>query len=264
MSEKEISDARVSLDTEWKRLKHLIPVVTGDQTKGDSIERNILSLIDGKASCEDIFKSQKILSKDGIILILLKLEKDKIISCIEPVEKLREERFEKHEAGKELEFMLLEKDRALKKISNKREKILAQKAKNKELKNGIATLGKKVESANKNIEKLSESYWQAMAFVDRLASQKMDMLKRNKETGKAVSIINEEVIYLKDEKWSAMKSIKELESKIENMLRYKETMAPKMSVYRSVVREAYKTLRDAQVRADHALKGIDYEPLINE
>lgn len=257
MSEKTKSDGRTGLDSEWKRLKNLIPEIIDDRSMVDAIERDVLDLIDGKSTSEDIIKSQKLLSKDGVILILLKLEKEEIISCIEPVEKLRDIRFDKHEAEKELEFMLMEKKRILNRISKKEEDILDKKAQNREIKNQTADVKNKIKLANKNIEKLNENYKEAMNSVDRLVSKKVDMLKRNTSVDRAVGMIKEEVIYLKDEKWSAMRSIKDLESKIEEILKKRATITPKMSVYRSVVREAYKTLRDAQVRADHALKGVE-------
>lgn len=257
MGETTKSDARSSLDTEWKRLKHLIPEITGDPGLADAIERDILNIINGKSTCEDIVKSQKILSKDGIILILLKLEKDRIVSCVEPIEKLREVKFEKREAEKEQEFMLLEKKRALNRISIKEEEILDQKAQNKKLRKEIASIKEKIELANENVETINKNHKEAMNSVDLLVSIKMDMIKRNKNVNEAVSLIKEEVVFLKDEKWSAMRSIKELENKIEKMLHYQETITPKMSVYRSVVREAYKTLRDAQNRADYALRNIE-------
>lgn len=256
MSEKANSDARTGLDSEWKRLKHLIPEVTGDPGLANAIESDILNIINGKSTCEDIINSQKILSKDGVILIFMKLKNDGIISYVEPIEKLREVKFEKHEAGKEMEFMLLEKKRALNRISNKKEEILDQKAQNKKLRKEIASINKKIELANENVDKSFENHKEAMDSVDRLVSIKVDMLKRNKGVVEAISLIKEEVVYLKDEKCSAMRSIKTLESKIEKMLQYRETISPKMSVYRSVVREAYKTLRDAQAKADFALKEV--------
>lgn len=257
MGETTKSDARSGLDTEWKRLKHLIPEITGDPVLADVIEKEILNIINGKSTCDDIVKSQKILSKDGFILILMKLEKDRIISCIEPIEKLREVKFEKREAEKEQEFMLLENKRALNRISIKEEEIIDQKTQNKKLRKEIASIKEKIELANENVEKSYKSHKEAMNSVDLLVSVRMDMLKRNKGVVEAISLIEEEVVYLKDEKWSAMRSIKELENKIEKMLNYRETITPKMSIYRSVVREAYKTLRDAQNRADYALKNIE-------
>lgn len=254
MTDKIKSDARSSLDNEWKRLKYLIPEITGDQEMADAIERDFLNLIDGKSTCEDIVKSQKILSKDGVILILLKLEKDGIVSHVEPIEKLREMKFEKREAEKEMEFMLLEKKRALNRISNKEEEILGKKTRSSELRKDIASTKEKIELANETIEKINKNNKEAMNSVDCLVSIKMDMVERNKGVVEAVNLIKEEVVFLKDEKLSAMRSIKELEGKIEKMLDVRESITPKMSVYRSVVREAYKTLRDAQARADYALK----------
>lgn len=256
MDDKTKSDARSGLDIEWKRLKHLIPEITGDPGMADIIERDILNIINGKSTCDDIVKSQKILSKDGFILILMKLERDRIISCVEPIEKLREVKFEKREAEKEQEFMLLEKKRALNMISIKKEEILGKKIQNEVLRKEIASSKEKIKLANKNVETINKNHKEAMSSVDRLVSIRMDMIKRNKNVNEAVSLIKEEVVFLKDEKWSAMRSIKELENKIEKMLNHRETITPKMSVYRSVVREAYKTLRDAQNRADYALKEV--------
>ena len=256
MNDKTKSGARSGLDIEWKRLKHLIPEVTGDPEMADAIARDILNLITGKNTCEDIIKSQNILSKDGLILIIMKLEKDRIISCVEPIEKLREVRFEKREAEKEMEFMLLENKRTLNRISIKKEEIIDQKAQNKKLRKEIASRKEKIKLANENVETINKNHKEAMNSVDCLVSIRMDMIKRNKNVYEAISLVKEEVVFLKDEKWSAMRSIKELESKIEKMLNYRETITPKMSVYRSVVREAYKTLRDAQNRADYALKEV--------
>lgn len=251
------SEARRNLDKEWERLKFLVPQIINNREMVDDIDKNIVNLIDGQRNCDEIVKLQDVLSKDGVMLIIMKLEKDGIISCIELFERLRDVKFEKSEAEKEIEFTLLEKKKLLTRLSQKKEEIFNMKSQSHELRKAMACLNEKIEIINKNTEKLNINSKEAMDSTDRLAGLRMDMLKRDGNIKKTMSIVNEEVIYLKDEKCSAMRSIRELESKIDGVLQFKDSVMPKISAYRCVARESFKTLREAHARAQHALKGIE-------
>ncbi len=251
------SDARRSLDKEWERLKSLVPQIIRDEHMVDDIDKNIMNLIDGERTCEEIVKLQDILSKDGVMLIFIKLEKDGIINCIDLFERLRDVKFQKSEVEKEMEFTLLEKKRLLTRISQKKEVISNIQSQSHELRKGMVSLKTRIEAINKNTESLNKNSKEAMDSTDRLAGIRMDMLKRSRNIKRTLNVINEEIIYLKDEKNSAMRSIRELESKIDGVLQFKDSVLPRISAYRCVARESYKTLREAHARAEHALKGVE-------
>ncbi|MGR3317582.1 MAG: hypothetical protein ACUZ8O_03810 [Candidatus Anammoxibacter sp.] len=253
-NEEDNSNGLSGIDAEWERLKHLIPGIVDDNAAIDRVERDIFKLVDGKSSCQDILDSHESVSKDGFVLVINRLEKDRIVRCVEPVERLREVRIEKHEAQKELEFTLLEKDSLLKKILRKRDEISDEKLKNRGVKKTVDVHKEKIRDINNNIEQLYNKRHEATEAINRLVSVKMDIVRRNSNASKAVNVIKEEVRYLVDEKLSAMRSIKDLEQKIEKSIKSKASVTPKINICRGVMREAFKTLRDVRVQAEHAVR----------
>lgn len=245
------------IDAEWARVRYLIPEIVGRKSVEDRIESEMLGFIDGRSTCDEIVKLQDAVSMDGMALIIRKLERDGIVRCFEPVEKLRDIRIEKHDAQKELKSALQEKERVKEKVSRKRDEIYNEKIKNRGKEKAVALKREKIERINDNIKPLYDKRRAAMDDVNRLVNAKMDILRRDSGAVKAAGVIKEEVIYLRDEKLSAMRSLKDLEYKIEEVFRSKESVTPKVSVCRGLVREAYKTLRDVRVRADYALKEVE-------
>ncbi|MGR3220141.1 MAG: hypothetical protein ACUZ8H_10045 [Candidatus Anammoxibacter sp.] len=255
-NEEDNSKGLGGIDAEWERLEHLIPGIIDKNAAIDRVERDIFKLVDGKSSCRDIIDSNTSVSKDGFVLVITRLEKDKVVRCVEPVERLREVRIEKHEAQKALEFILLERDRLLNKISKTRDEISDENLKNSGVKKTVDVHKEKINDIDDNIEQLYNKRHEATEAINRLVSAKMDIVRRNNDASNAVNIIKEEVMYLEDEKLSAMRSIKDLEDKIEKSIKLKASVTPKINVCRGVMREAFKTLRDVRVQAEHAVKGV--------
>lgn len=251
------SDGLSAIDAEWMRLRHLIPEIIDNNADVHRIERDILRLVDERSTCEDIVNSQETVSKDGLVLVILKLEKEGTVRCVEPAEKLRDLRLERLDAQKELDFIFDEKDKMLNKLSRKKDEINNAKIRIKGMEKTKVLTREKIAKINANVEQLYDKRREAMDAVNRLVSVKMDILRRSNDANSAIKIINEEVIYLKDEKLSAMRSIKDLEYKIEEVFQSKESVTPKISVCRGLVREAYKALREVRTRADFALKEVE-------
>jgi len=255
-SEKTKSNTQPYHDLEWERIKHLIPEVINHNKKADIIERDILNSVDGKSTCEEIVKSQETVSEDGAVFMLLKFEMEGTIRCIGAAEKIRGAMFECTEAEKYLEFVRLEKKRLLNEISEKKEQVHNENTRNGELKSETASLQKKTRLAKRDLDKLQKKHEEAVDSVNCLIGARMGALDRCKDVEKAIRLFKEEIIYLNDERSAAIKRIKEIENKIDEVFNLNESVSPKMSIYRGVVRETYKTIRDARTRSEYALKGV--------
>lgn len=256
-SNKTKTDAKHYSHSEWDRLKHLIPeVVDSDKDKkSDVIEKGILKCVDGKSTCEDIAKSQKTVSEDGAIFMLLKFEQEGTISCVGPAEKLRDIMFECAETEKYLEFVRQEQKRLIDEVSEKKEQLHSVDAQNREIEDEVTSLKEKIRLAKQDIDKLHKKHEEAIDSANRMIGNKMDVLERKKDVDDTIRLIKEEIVFLNDERSSATSRIKELEGKIDEVLGLDESVLPRLSMYRSVVRGVYKTVRDAQNRSENALKG---------
>lgn len=255
-SQKTKATAQPFQDLEWGRIKHLIPEVIDSNKEADIVERDVLSSVDAISTCEHIVKTQKAVSEDGAIFMLLKFEKEGTIRCVGTAEKLRGAMFECGEAEKYLEFIRSEKTRLLNEISEEKEQIHNESTRNRELKKETASLNEKIRLAKGDIDKLQRKHKETMDSANSLIGAKMDVLERSKDIEKAVCLFKEEILYLNDERTSTIKRIKEIENKIDEVFNLNESVSPKMSIYRSVVRETYKTIRDARTRSEYALKGV--------
>lgn len=247
-------ETRSVLDIEWARMKNLIPEVIKDYKNADDIEKDVLSLIDGQSTCLDILKSQKSSLNDSVIFMLLRLEKDGVIGCKDPMVKLRDIHYKKNEVEKDLELVVCEKNKLLYKISNTKEELNARKSDNDKLRAKILSIKEKTLLIKDNITQLEEKQVKTIESVGLILDSKVDMLIEEKEIKSDIALIKEESKYLNDEKWAAMESIKTLEKKIDGVVERKESLSPKMSTYRGVVRDVYKILRDVKSSTELALK----------
>ncbi len=248
------ADETSNIHLEWERLKHLIPEVENNNEKSKSIKDDILKLIDGKNTCEDVVKSQGILSENGAIFMLLKYERDGVIGCIRPLEKFEKILFEKSTAEKHLEQICLERDRLLQKVAEKREQFQNDGNRCKDLENEAFSLKEKIRIASENTDKLHKKHKEVLDSLNYIVGDDAYRKKRKEDVEKAIHMIKAEIGFLSDERASAMERIKELENKIEDVINQNDAVLPKINIYRSVVRGAYKTLREIQTRSEYAIK----------
>ena len=250
------SEVLTALEREWEKLRGLIPCITDESRVVEGVGSDIYKLVDGKKTCEDIVNAQD-LAVDTAVVIFHGLERDGTIHCVEISEKLRDVNFEKSEVEKELLFLEMEKERLLERTVQLNGELLNVQIQNKGDKQEISSTDEKIALSKENIGRLQKKHKGVSSSVDRLVSRKMDMLRQEKKISKYSRVLKEEIVFLKDEKLSAMESVRELESKIENVLQARDSLNPKMSAYRAVLRESFKTLRTARDRANAALKAAE-------